>query len=164
MKNLKTLALIAFSVITFASCSKKDDAPAPAGSFTYDSQTYSLTNGYYFENNGHGELGFINADFTSPSFDTSAKYTAVDFDFDFAEPPIGTYEYKIYSDANYDKTKNFSYGDAFINIKISESPIQVKSGTVILSKSGSTYTVTFDVVMENDKPLKGSFTGPVTIL
>ncbi|BAV07845.1 hypothetical protein SAMN05421788_103190 [Filimonas lacunae] len=168
MKSLKSLALIALSVFTFAACSKKDDAPANSGSFTYDSKSYGLTNGYFLNwGTDGGELELISASYETLISNPTGTYNAIDVDFVDSTIQVGTFTYKYKYDETFDKTKNFTSGTAYINVSANGSSGGVnfvEGSTVIVTKNGDGYSVSIDAKLEDGKTLTGTYSGSVGVL
>lgn len=158
---LRPLTLLAVFAVFFSSCSKKDKSSA--GSFTYDSKSYSLNVANYSE----GDLEL----YTS-SYGTSGNWSGSIVSIDFSNSAIteGTYTYKSYDDDDFDDAKNFGSASLAVDYKIQDfayvsgsSYSDITAGSATVTKSGSGYKVEFSLTFGDGKTATGSYTGNVTV-
>ena len=151
MKNLKKLSkilLIMSMVLVFASCKKdKDEAEngASMGTLEYQGKSLKITTADYREGNGDGAWIYLTTgDFNTVQirFKNLGNYVI----------PTGTFTYK--SGLPYSTANNFPGG----MISISNVVDEINGGTVAISKSGETYTITFNATTAKGT-IKGEFKG-----
>lgn len=164
-KNLFKIAIIILSVITFTGCSDDDDDNAK-GTFTYNGTTYELSNGVI---ESYGSI-------TKSSYHLDLTLYSSGLNYEKGTGTGNALYFEIFSSSNSDlvagtyaydpewtgEPLTFDFGAAYINFNItSESGTQViiNEGTVTISKSGSTYTITVNCKDANDNSITGSYTG-----
>jgi len=163
-KNLLKLAVVLLLVsLVFTGCKKDDESSS--NSFSYNGKSYELTQGFLV------------------NYGSVSKSTVYNFDLYLltsginVETGTGTGSYLYFEmftdsstglgDGTYDYTDTyasltFDYAKIYIDYNIetqSGSYAYIYDGTVTISKSGSTYTITIDCVDTNNKTIKGSYTG-----
>jgi hypothetical protein len=170
MKNTISKLFIVFATATtlLATACNKDDKPAPnttnnsnngggggnngGNSYTYEANTQQITEAQYLYNNDDVYL-FL--------YGGGANYVQLIFPGKKSTIPVGTYtnNSERYS-PGYDVSKNFWGGS--VTTEINPLGYQISGGTVTISQSGSDYTISFDVTVNDNgtgKPAKGSYTG-----
>ena len=160
-----------FGLLTLASCGKDED-PAPAGSVDYDGQSYALNNGIYFDNGADDTYYnnyFLASDGTLDLAAIFAESVQGKAGMSFDLYSVGTDEFKSGTFTIKNNTiilgrqeaENYGYVefsyDSNNDGKIDETDdsIEAKSGTVTVS--GSNYDMEFNLVLANDKTLKGVY-------
>jgi hypothetical protein len=161
--TIRSLALFMSLALFFSACKKdKDDVK---GSFTYDGQTYTTNYAINTTFDGsYSDLVLLSVDY-NPNF--TGKAHGVGITFDNQKVTAGTYTYKPDNDPEFDATKHFFDGYAFMNVNFPNLDTgtwreDIVSGTATVSVSGSTMTVTYELVFGDDKKkVTGSFSGTV---
>lgn len=181
MKTVKTLLLMAAFVLPvfFAACSKDDDDDNGNGHsngnhFTYDGNTYNLTGGFLFNHGqGYGEGYEFEVILVSEGIQLSADdwFTGEGHGifFDLLSPDEDDLAPGIYEYDEEDSGAPFTFhiADLIIDYNIEEETgiyKEIVGGTVEVAKSGSTYTLTFEVVAEGNMPVTGSYKGTLHML
>jgi hypothetical protein len=149
-QKLFSLLLLASLVVSVA-CS--DDEGGPKSSFTIGDKKYTLTDGEYYISNDDDWTGY----YITLSGMTSKEYRSVDFSIWVQNGdgiPVGTF----------DVDDNYIYFEIVVVDLESGDDIKhlegADSGEVIISKSGDTYTITFDVVVDGE-PVTGTYKGKI---
>ena len=167
-RTFRALAVLTLLVASFSSCKK--DSNSAAGSFTYDSKAYNTNAGQYITTSGSN---YSNLVLSSTSITTSANFNGtisyVDFMFDNSAITEGTYTYKQDTDEGYDAKKNFFDGQAAINLVVANGSItggtllgDVSEGTVTITKSGSSYSITYSLTFADGKTsITGKYNGSI---
>jgi hypothetical protein len=157
---------------TFGSCKKNNDAPA--NSFTYDSQSYQTP---YAAGSGEASAGAEYSDLMFFSLNplqlaSSSKVSIAMIEFANYPVAAGTYTFKDFSDASFDKTKNFSSANFGINMDIkngtwddtSGSQLNegdLTAGTITVAKSGDVYTITYNLTYKSGA-VSGQYNGKIS--
>jgi len=161
------LMLSTFALMS--ACSKDGDAVPDIDAeneLTYDGQVYPLTNGtfelYDFDGE-HSNQEFSVFDATRVNADLVPIYVFVDL-YAASEPfSGGTFPFMDVDQE--DVTDKYYFDDGFVilNMNLStqdaESFLPVTGGTVKVSGSGLTYSMAFDLQLDNGKHVVGSFEG-----
>nr|WP_068891809.1 hypothetical protein [Pedobacter panaciterrae] len=157
MKNFKNNIAKMFIVLSvlfvFSSCKKDKDTEGGnnAGSYTYQGKTISILSGdYRSADDGVGIFlkGTATNDYVSFRFPRTGAYII----------PVGTLKYNNLPPTNggYNPAIHFNGGSVNSDAVILGDP--VNGGTVIITKEGDRFTISFDVSTTKG-PLKGSFSG-----
>ena len=172
------LYALTLAVFGFAGCSSDDKEETPVNNnfFTVDSQSYPLESGTIrsIQTNtrpGSEETVYEWDIFLSGSLNNKKHWTRFILNSsNSSDVPLGSYTYDeghvehemgdftyyitaIMRDATSEESED---GNLFANTDF-------KAGTVKVSKTGTTYTVTFDIVLDDNTITKGQFTGPLTL-
>lgn len=171
----KLLFSAAVAALFFTAC-KKDDDNSNKGSFTVNGKTYVTNYGYESidasEGNGWGDIAFFSDNLTTLNSDT---YTGTVHYVDLGIDTLidgATYTYLSSGNASYDKTKNFYYAEVEANMKLvngswvsSADEVELyspNSGTVTVKKSGSNYTVSYNLKYDDNVTVTGSYSGTLS--
>ncbi len=168
MKKIAILSTIILSLF-LSSCKSDDDSSSSNRRFTYNNTNYNVS--YVVENkysNGDASITFLNNINYNGSTNTFSAESAnfLEFDFQFNSEvttiPEGTYTFNAD-----DATVNTFYGEVTLGYN-SENDTEdlydsITSGTVIVSKSGSTYTFDFDVATQNGETVSGTITSQIDV-
>lgn len=152
-QKLFSLLLLASLVVSVA-CS--DDEGSPKSSFTVGDTKYTLTDGEYYTESA-GDLTIYNVNLYAL---TSKQYRYVDFSISVPNEdgiPVGTF--------NVDDEEIYISGIGVVDITTEDYIEELdgaESGEVIISKSGSTYTITFDVVIDGEH-VTGKYKGKIEL-
>ncbi|BAV05157.1 hypothetical protein FLA_1164 [Filimonas lacunae] len=160
------MALVATS---FVACKKNDETPAPTapvlGSLTYNSKTYQLdsASAVLFPSQGYTVLFLSNVGFLKIyNEDPSQKYHDVNIYFASSGLVAGTFTFNNDS-ATFNAAKNFfaAYVDLDYDVKTDTgTSLEATSGTVTITKTDdTTYSITYELVMDDGKKITGSFKG-----
>lgn len=160
-----SLAFVLGLAATFSACKKDKDEPARH--FTYDGKNYETS--YAQNTTGSGNSTFIvaSADISNRTY--SGKVHAVAVAFNNTAVTAGTYTFKDDVAADYDASKNFFNANAAINLIFKEGVRDyseatlfqtITAGTVIITKDGSNFTITYDLDF-NGKKITGKYSGTV---
>lgn len=175
MKTLQLTALFFAFILLSASCSDKDKVAAtPAvvpNVFTYDSATYTIDKGYFsIEHDDNKDVDFGVISLSSRSLSELANgSTAIthmlDIKYTSTQIVPGTYTYKDSANAGYNNSSNFFYGTAIFNLFTSNTiGLQtISPSTVVVSKEGSNYRITYDLTVRDNKKVTGTFVGALTV-
>lgn len=159
--------------LTFFAC-KKDTKDAELKSyFTYQDKNYELSKGmlqFYGEYNVDPSTfnfdimllssGLTLSETTGNLTGKGHAFIVEMFSSSETELVTGTYTFDINQtgDAN-----SFDYGFFFLNgdasTEVAEVEAEIKSGTVKVEKTGSTYKITINCIDEFDKPITGFYEG-----
>jgi hypothetical protein len=176
--TLRALFALMIAGAALTSCNKDDDDDdaTPESYFMYDGKTYELTQAY-IENYGEWEPGVYNLDLTmmSKGFTVNTSNGQIQsvtgtgnalyfemYTSDSTKLDNRTYTYDEMSTAN----GTFDFGVIGINFNIATqtgTQHMVMSGTVTVSKSGSVYTITWDLTEENGKKVTGKYKKAITV-
>ena len=176
MKKISTTLLMCAAVLFMASCSSDDDSSSDDlrfgsgdGTVTVDGNTFDFDKGIVLEYGENDDNGTFNFDIELFSGNISAN---------LEEGISGTGNY-MYLELNSDQesalkngTYTFGFDDTDLSLTDSEFYVDynfgtddftefynVTGGTVDLTRSGSNYTVTFDLEVNGSLPLTGSYSG-----
>jgi len=156
---------------TFAlmlACSKDDSIPDTDGKneLTYDGQIYPLTNGTYETYGFDGEhfnQEFSVFDATRINESLVPVYVFVDLYAAGETFSGGTFPFMHYGQDDVTDKYYFDDGYVILNMNVAtedaESFLAVAGGTVKVSGSGNTYSIAFDLLLDNGKRVTGSFEG-----
>jgi hypothetical protein len=169
-KNLSRLAgFLIIAVGILAGCNKDDNAPK--NQFTYEGTNYNLKTGF-IENYGastdvayNTDLTFVSSEFTV--HDASGEVDSISGTGHFVYFEIysssqteivpGTYTFDESESGN---ALTFDWGAFGMNtVAYGGTYKSLSAGTVIVKKSGTTYTITFDCTDSNTKKITGYFKG-----
>lgn len=147
------------SVLFFAACSteefagkKNNDSFSKAEIYYYYDEFVPGVGSYgiaLYDDKDNGSLTELYLDFASDYFEDALKAT----------PANGVY---TFSDSFAENTFNSDYSGYIKKDYKGEVRLDVTGGRFSLSRSGSNYTLHYDVVLEDGSPLKGSYTGKIT--
>ncbi|HRY98928.1 MAG TPA: hypothetical protein P5550_07705 [Bacteroidales bacterium] len=177
--TLRALFALMIAGAALTSCNKDDDDDdsSPENYFMYDGKTYELTQGF-IENYGEWEPGVYNLDLTlmSSGFTVNMTNGQIDeitgtgnalyfemYTSDSTKLDNRTYTFDEMSTAN----GTFDIGFLGINFSIANqtgTQHVVTGGTVTVNKSGSTYTITWDLTDEGGKKVTGKFKKSLTLV
>lgn len=179
-QTFKTFILLVLFSVTFLSCKKDKDETIPEekkSQLIYDGTEYPLSQGNMMlciQLDDDPLMYGYYLIFASPTIGIDysgnyAEYSGTGDGISFAiistsesDLPVGTYNY---SDI-FDEFK-FIAGSLFLNYDWTDfqgygTPNStVKSGTMKIQKSGTTYEVTIDCIMADDKPLSVYYKGSI---
>lgn len=151
-QKLFSLLLLAILVVSFA-CS---DDEKPKSTFTVGDSKYTLTDGEYYTQSDDEETGY----YVTLSALTSKRYSEVSFSIWTTTGdgiPVGTFsvdDEEIYISSI--AVVDIATGDYIEGLEGSES------GEVVISKSGSTYTITFDIMIDGEH-VTGKYKGKIEL-
>ena len=167
MKTIKLFLGVLLAVAVFAGCGKNDndEESDPMNYFKVDGKTYELKVGYlqnwgtdegYYE--GYNQDLVLVSDgfsFDMESYELTGIGDAVYFEMYTSQSDgLETGEYEYSSEEPY-PTASFDYGEYYIGFNIEtedyESTGFFTSGTVTVSKSGSTYQISFSCTTSTGK-------------
>lgn len=179
MKTLKFLALFCF-LATFVACSSDDDKGGSSaiggegsGTFSFDGKNYNLKMGLvYNEGTNYSEDGSTEFEITLMTttfhevegnlIPKDEKISILDFTIyseDGSKPKVGTYDFDDFA-----FTKN-TLEDAELLLDYNWMTdmelgyYYADDGTFTVKKSGNTYELEFEILMNNNKTLTGSYKG-----
>lgn len=193
MKFFKLAAFLFLATAFIACSSDDDHQSTPNSNyFTYNGNTYSLKDGV-IQNGGTSEsadqshtyyVAFSTDDLelhqSGIYLPTENSFSIVNVNLisdDDHKPRTGTYNYN----EDYPIKFTFKDGISFINAQVDwdqipdgeidlneddfewEDRLFVKGGTVKVKQSGNVYEVDFDLVMDNNKKIKGNYTGALKV-
>jgi hypothetical protein len=164
--NFKSLLLILALSISVVSCDKDDNEPTFKNYLKYEGKYYELKFGYLeYYGSGYGAENSYNFDITLTSVN-DAKST------DLAMPTLNYIYFEMFSSSptellsgtyNYDSQNlvpfTFDEGEFALDYASSAIYNEVNGGSVIISKSGSTYTIKIDCTDFDGKKITGYFKG-----
>ena len=172
MKKVTLLSLALLVFFMFSCKSDDDDGDKVAsGSVTFDGDSYSLTNGFMIDFGADG--GFYNIDFTT--YDGSLNIGeekiegSVEIYAELFAPgtsfSTGTFEYLSFFDDP--EPGDYFFNSSYITIDSdddgeidsNDDSFSATGGTIMLSGSGSNYTITYDLTFANSMTLTGSVSG-----
>ncbi len=170
MKNI-LFSLSILSILLITSCGKDDEVQIGlSGSVSFDGNSINITNGLFGEVSEDGEYGatFFLAD-APISYNSETQQTTFEGDalisvIIFSEGDSfesGTYAVKTFGGAITDGDALVIVADA--NNASSGGGLGV-GGTVNITGSGNTFTLTFNVDFEDDVKLSGNATGGFEII
>ncbi len=155
----------------FAACSDDDDDKK--NHFKYDGNTYEMTSGVILDWGYSWGDGYM---FDLYLFSEGIQYNGIwditgtgdGIFFEFYSPnenelAAGTYNYDAEDEGD---PFTFSWSDFVLDFDIENetgTEIDITGGSVEVKKSGSTYTITIDVVAEDGKPVTGYFKGTIPV-
>ncbi len=173
MKTAKTLLLMAAFVMPlfFASCSDDDDDQK--NHFKYDGNTYEMTSGVMLN---WGQFWGEGYNFDLYLFSEGIQYNGIwditgtghGIFFEFYSPnenelAAGTYNFDPEDEGD---PFTFASADFVLDFNIETetgTEVEITGGSVKVEKSGSTYTITIDVVAEDGKAVTGYYKGTFTM-
>lgn len=177
IRNLLAIAVLTVSIVTVG-C-KKDEKEsgsnigASAGSITVGSNTYKLSGAVGYDYGASGWHDGYNIDLIVYSegvtvvgdtafTGTGALIYLESFSNLASDLAPGTYSF------NDDQYPVFSFSDASLTYQgnvqdLSGTRLETTGGTYALSKDGSTYTIVFNLDLENGSKATGTYTGPINI-
>lgn len=179
--NPKILLFLFLSGIFFIACNKDDDDNGTKNSVSFDGETYELSTGFIEE---YGQNDDNSADFDIIFASSGIVYDEKEDEYtgtgeaiylDLNSPSLtelaaGTYTYDglYYSDPDATRQPNtFVDAGLFIGFNIETEngatywSDENSTGTVKISKSGSTYTIEFTFTVDGGKEVRGYFEGPL---
>jgi hypothetical protein len=180
LKKILSFSMMAMAVAFFSACSEDEDpiviVDEVDNHFTLNQETFPLTSGtiHSIDTERHPETNAVvyEWDIMLSSGDQNGKKHWVRFILNSSNPndvPAGTYtydeEYKAHAmdDFTYyitsimrNSVPGTATGDLIANTEF-------KTGTIVVAKSGSTYSITFNITMDNGDTSTGQFTGPLTL-
>lgn len=170
--NFSIIALFALLPFFLSACSDDDDNGNGINNhFTYDGDTYSLHEGmkmYWGSGWGNG----YNWDIYLHSEGVEFDKTEMDFqgsghgmNLEMFSPIEEGIEEGTYTFDSLDEENAFTFGtwsSIVIDYDMEEdtgTELDIIGGVVEISKSGNTYNITFELIVEGDQPVNGSFSG-----
>jgi len=180
LKKILSFSMMAMAVTFFSACSEDEDpveiVDEVDNHFTLNQETFPLNSGtiHSIDTELHPETNAVvyEWDIMLSSGDQNGKRHWVRFILNSSNPhdvPAGTYtydeEYKAHAmdDFTYyitsimrNSVPGTATGDLIANTEF-------KTGTINVAKSGSTYSITFTITMDNGDTSTGQFTGPLTL-
>ncbi|RKD92851.1 hypothetical protein [Mangrovibacterium diazotrophicum] len=179
MKTIKLFFIAMLATAMLAGCGDDDEGDSnPANYFKVDGKTYELKVGYlqnwgtdegYYE--GYNlDLVLVSDGFSfdMESYELTGIGDAVYFEmFTTESTGLDAGEYEYSSTEPY-PTGSFDYGEYYVGFDIEtedyESYGYFTAGTVTVSKSGSTYQISFSCTTSTGKKVTGYFKGILTSL
>lgn len=188
--KLIAILFLAASIFACSSDDDNHQPNPDTNYFTYNGNIFSLKDGV-IENAGNNDaedgsntyyIGFSTAELFETNngnfFPEKNLFSIVNFNLvsqDGHKPKTGVYNY------NEDYHIDYTYKDgiSFINLNIDwdqydggeidlddenvswDDIVLVEGGTVEVNQSGNTYEVNFELLMNNQKTIKGNYTGPL---
>jgi hypothetical protein len=165
---LKTFVALMALGLVFASCSKDDSEEPGVGSVTYKGETYSMTRGFidYAPSVTRGNLYDLECTIHSAGLNLdklSGTGNSISFNFwstSSAEITPGTYT--IGSNSRV-LDNVISGASLLIGINLNEfsvdTEVDITSGTVVVAKTGSTYTFTINCKNSSNEAITGTYKG-----
>jgi len=182
--NPRVLAFLFLAGIFILSCNKDDDDDnAPKNNVSFDGETYELSSGFleFYGQNDDNSADFdvilasseIVYDETEDEFTGTGEAVYLDLNSpSLTELAAGTYSYDglYYSDPEAIRQPNtFVDAGLFLNYNVATENGAIyysdenSTGTVVVAKSGSTYTITFNFTVDEGKEVRGKFEGPLQL-
>ena len=165
--SLNVLVLpVILSLLCTAGCPPVDTTGS--GSFTYDGETYDLTNGV-LENYGHGDFDVVLASsgLNAAQWEGTGYFVWLDLVSPSMIGAPGRYDWAGTDDfLLYDGGVTFDY-DAdtekgnWIN---ADGEVAASEDHVTLSVDGRTYTIKFSLTLEDGEVVTGSYRGPLPVV
>lgn len=154
-----SLSLIILVFIIFTACSADDVIPGVRNTLTLNGQTFQVTTasitGVAIDNEGHAGISFTQVS------NTVSKTLTIDIDYTGNSQVAGKYSYPLVGTDKYLDDFLTSYTEISItsNGTISNAT-SLSTGSVTIQHNGAnSYTVSIDLVMEDGKEFKGSYSG-----
>ena len=184
--SLKFLTLLAFASLFIISCSKDDDDDDDANNNTvvYDGTSYTMVDGLVSDYGSYdpidlGTASHYNIDFAivdavlvqvtegdytywNPGENTTIWAYAELFSSGTASFQTGTFVFIDYDTATAESIEGkifFTDVEVGVISGTSELEFEATAGTVTVSGSGTNYTISFDITLENGKKLTGGYSG-----
>jgi hypothetical protein len=170
-KIIRTIALLTMFSIVLASCSKKEEEPAPKPTnfFTVDGTEYSLSEGLTLEFGGDATTGYnfdllvfssgLDPDTSNESFTGEGELMYFElWSTSTTGLAAGTYTINPNSIPNA-CTSNFISINLNGSTGSSDTEYEGSAGTVTIAVDGSTYSIDFDLTVTGGKTLTGNYTG-----
>jgi|GEM_PF-6658279 len=172
-KALHIFTVLAFSFLLFTNCKESSTVADPDSNtdnnFLYDGKTYSLESGIIYDY-GEGTTGFRNYDFIltekQENFEDSSEDADINSDYYvyFWLESLGANSFMggtfNFDDSDEAEASHLYDGALVIIINASEEEFEehfVTAGSVDVTISGDTYTLDFDVTLNNNKTMVGKF-------
>lgn len=153
MKQKLFSILLLASLVVSVACS--DDEGSPKSSFTVGDTKYTLTDGEYYTQSDGDYTGYYITLYAL----TSKQQRYVDFSIwipNGSGIPVGTFS--IEDEISFSRIQVVDV----VNEEYIENITDFDSGEVIISKSGDTYTITFDVVVDGEH-ITGKYKGKIEL-
>src|SRR5699024_10513254 len=183
--------LAAFTACSSDDDNNDHDGPASMNTFTYNGKTYQLSTGILekeddgeYSDDGCTEFYLslttseLNEDDEGELFPSDDKFSIISFNLFSKE--AGDIEPGVYHfNDNYNIEFTFNDGIALLDIEVDwdevdpgtidlddphvswDAIVVIDSGEIEVHESGSTYDIDFEFTMNNNKKLKGNYTGPL---
>jgi hypothetical protein len=169
MKKLLYLACL-LGLISAGGCKK--EAEEPANLATLDGQSYALKKGLAFDygafEDSHHNFDFFitdDADLSVNSEQVNGKILIYLELFSAGEAGFKTGTFTYNSSSNIDEQSFFSYADVSVDtnndgiLDFEEGLMEVIGGSVTVSGSSPDFTISYDLLLPNNKNLLGSYSG-----
>lgn len=178
MKKFTLITCVLALLVSVISCKDDDENEvnnAP-NELSYDGKTYTPVNGYVYDAGAveshynkdfyltDGEADFENQDLSNASFLFSAEL----YSPGTSEFQTGTFQFN--DDGNVDNKHFFDHSDIILDangnkqLDIEDEFYNVRAGTITVSGSHPSYTIALDVTLDNDKALKGRYSGTFKVI
>lgn len=179
MKTIKLLTSLLLGTMLFAGCGGDDDSDSESGNyFKINGKTYELKVGYlqnwgmdadYYD--GYNvDLLLVSDGITFDAENEEFSGTGDGIYFEMYSSmsnqlPAGSY---TYSSTEPNSTSTFDYGEYYVDFNTSTYDYTsygfFNSGTITVSKSGSTYEISFTCTSSEGQSCTGYFKGQLTVL
>ena len=175
MKKLFVSSLILAAIIALLGSCKDDENPKQDSSVTYDGKEYSLTKAFAalddieIEDDGTWYVWSLLLSDNGISYDDDEEELKGSGDLIYAELwtldddsklPVGTFVFPE-AGGNFIEEGGLYLGYDLEEEEGEEDLDDIKSASVTISKSGSTYTISFSFTLLNDKVITGKYVGTV---
>jgi hypothetical protein len=159
-KTIRTLALLFSLAVSFTACKKDKDE---ASNFTYNGKSYTTIYAQNEPDGGYSNFLLLSGDISSSAF--TGKLSGVNLLFDNTAVTEGTYTYKDDNADDYDAKKNFFDASVFVDMSFpdldgGEMLDNITAGTVTITKSGSSFTIVYELNFDG-KIVSGRYSGAV---
>lgn len=170
--------------VAFSGCSKDEETPAKTNSFSFESKTYDTPKGFiefYGPESDNKSANFdillvssdVNYDAPSDEYTYSDNYDYMVFELNsssLTELVSGNYTYDFW-DMEDELAKPNTFSDAYVGVDVIDESTadheygsdETTTGTVTVTKSGTTYEITYSVKLEG-KMVEGYYKGSLTAI
>ena len=162
---MKKLYLLFIAIAVLSSCKKDDNGPS--NNVKYDGRTYELSKGYlenygeWYDNTYNFDLTLVSSDVTITESSASGVGNLVYFEMLSPSPTelaAGTYTFA----SSFNTANTFDQGMVGLDFDVANftgTILSLVGGTVEVSKSGTTYDITFNGVLATGKSVSGKYSG-----
>lgn len=180
--NLKVMSAAIAVTVAFSGCSKDEETAAKTNSFSFESKTYDTPKGFiefYGPESDNKSANFdiflasseVSYDAASDDYITNANYDYVYFELNsssLTELVSGTYTYDFIDWEMDELAKPSTYSYSSLGVDVVNESVdheyssdETTTGTVTVSKSGTTYEIIYSVKLEG-KMVVGYYKGSLT--